>query len=90
MMWNCGGLGFWGTGYGWLDLLLNLVITLVAIIGIVLLIAWLVRRILPAREITGRRPGSLLTAKEVLQARYARGDLNRKQYKKMLSELAEE
>ena len=90
MMWNCGGLGFWGTGYGWLDLLLNLVITLVAIIGIVLLIAWLVRRIFPAYEITGRRPGSLLTAKEVLQARYARGDLNRKQYKKMLSELAEE
>ena len=90
MMWNCGGLGFWGTGYGWLDLLLNLVITLVAIIGIVLLIAWLVRRIFPAYELTGGRGRSLLTAKEVLQARYARGDLNRKQYKKMLSDLAEE
>ncbi len=88
MMGNCGGFGFWGTGYGWLDMILNLVINLVAIIGIVLLIAWFVRRILPAYELAGGRGGSLLTAKEVLQGRYARGEITREQYKKMLTDLS--
>ncbi len=87
MMWNCGGWGFWGTGYGWLDMILNLVINLVVIIGFVLLVAWFVRRILPTYELTGRG-GTLLTAKEVLQARYARGEITREQYKKMLSDLS--
>ncbi len=88
MMWNCGGVGFWGTGYGWLDMVLNLVINLVVIIGFVLLIAWFVRRIFPAYELTGGWGGTLLTAKEVLQARYARGEITREQYKKMLSDLS--
>ena len=88
MMWNCGGWGFWGSGYGWLDMLLNLVSSLVVIIGGVLLIAWFVRRIFPAYELTGGRGGSLPTAKEMLQARYARGEITRQQYKKILSDLS--
>lgn len=88
MMWNCGSYGPWGTGYSWLDMVLNLVINLVVIIGFVLLIAWLVRRIFPAFELAGGRGGALLSAKEVLQARYARGEITREQYKEMLSDLS--
>ena len=88
MMWNCGGLGYWGTGNGWLDMVLNLAINLVAIIGIVQLITWLGRRMFPAHELTGGRGGSPLTAIEVLQGRYARGEITRQQYKKMLSDLS--
>ena len=81
------GFGFWGAGYGWPDMLLNLAINLAVVIGIVLLIAWFVRRIFPAYLAAGRG-GSLLTAKEILQNRYARGEITRDQYKKMLSDLS--
>lgn len=87
-MWNCGGLGFWGTGYGWLDMVLNLVINLAVLIGIMFLIVWFVHRIFPVYGSTGGRSGSFLTAKEMLQARYARGEITRQQYKKMLSDLS--
>lgn len=86
MMWNHGCLGFWGTGYGWLDMLLNLVINLAVIVGFVLLIAWFVRRVLPTVG-SGGGTGTLLSAKEILQARYARGEITRDQFKKMLADL---
>ena len=85
-MWNCGGLGFWGTGYGWLDVVLNLIVNLVVIVGFVLLIAWFVRRVLPTAGLAGGS-GTTLTAKELLQLRYARGEITRDQYKKMLADL---
>ena len=85
-MWNCGGWGFWGTGYGWLDVVLNLIVNLVVIVGFVLLIAWFVRRVLPTAGLAGGS-GTTLTAKELLQLRYARGEITRDQYKKMLADL---
>lgn len=88
MMGNWGVYGLWGTGYGWLDVILNLVINLVVIVGVVLLLAWFIRRIFPAHEIAGGRGGSLVTAKEILQARYARGEITREQYKKMILDLS--
>ncbi len=87
MMWNYGGLGFWGTGNGWLDMLLYLFINLVVIAGFVLLIAWFIRRVLPAAGLAGGS-GTTLSAKELLQLRYARGEITRQQYKKMLADLA--
>ncbi len=86
MMWNCGSLGFWGTGNGWLGIVLTLFINLVVIVGFVLLIAWFVRRVLPTAGLAGGS-GAALTAKEILQARYARGEITRDQYKKMLADL---
>lgn len=82
---NCGGLGFLGGGYGTTGMILSLVINLVVIIGVVLLIVWFVRRVFPARAMAGAAGGS---AKDILQARYAHGEITREQYQKMLSDLS--
>ena len=77
-----------GGDYGWLGMILNLVINLIVIIGSVLLVVWFVRRILPAAGIAVTMAGSSPTVKEALQARYARGEITREHYKKMLSDLS--
>jgi putative membrane protein len=88
MMGHFGSYGYWGTEYGWPELLLNLGINLVFLIGIVLLIAWFVRRVFPTSNMSAGRGGSVSTAKEILQARYARGEITRDQYQLMLSDLS--
>lgn len=79
----------WGMyGWGWLGMIISLLVGLAILVGIIWLIVWLVRRS------TGSQPGyysanpsSHSTAKEILQQRYARGELTREQYQEMLSDL---
>ena len=84
-----GGYGY-GT-FGLIGMILNLVITVGLIVGIVLLVVWLVRRLdagggaLP----TAQKPGySPVSPREILQTRYARGEITRDQYQHMLSDLS--
>ena len=56
-------------------------------VGFVLLIAWFIRRGLPTVGIGGGT-GRPLNAKEILQARYARGEITRDPFKKMLADLS--
>jgi putative membrane protein len=79
----------WGS-WGWIGLILNLAITLGVIVGIVVLVVWLARQTSPASS------GSMLryptqsqpTAREILQARYARGEINREEFRQMLSDVS--
>ncbi len=81
-----GGLFGMG-GYGWIGLIFNAVITIGLIVGVILLVIWLIRalrsegREAPASVRSGPSP------KEILQARYARGEIDRKQYQQILSDL---
>ena len=82
------GYGMMGWGnYGWIGMIINLVITVALIVGIVWLIIWLVRR----TDSNGlANVGSSVAPKsprEILQARYARGEITREQYLEILEDL---
>lgn len=77
--------GSWGSlanlgGWGWAGLILTFIFWVGLIAGIAMLVAWAVRR---ARVRAATFPNSTRqpTAKEVLQAQYARGEITREQYK---------
>ena len=85
------GYGFGGFGtFGWIGLIINLVLTVGIIVGIVLLVVWAVRRLSASGQghsmTTYQAPGQ--NAREILQVRYARGEITREEYQQMLSDLS--
>ena len=70
-----GGMSLFG---GWIGLLFNLAI----IIGIVILVVWAVKRFTSGSVSSGSQ-----TPREILQARYARGEITRDQYQQILLDL---
>ena len=83
-----GGYGF--GSFGLIGMILNLVITVGLIVGIVLLVAWLVRRLgsQGGAFSAGQQPGQAAIApREILQARYARGEITREEYDRIRQEL---
>ena len=78
-----------GLGGGeWIFLILSMLCIVAIIVGVVLLIVWLVRR-----ASSGGRAASLSaspaepTARDILQTRYARGEITREQYQEMLADM---
>ena len=88
MMNGYGGGGF--GALGWIVMILNLVITIGLIVGVVLLVVWLVRRFATSDQ---RAPssfgqsGAQATPREILQSRYARGEISRDEYQRMLADI---
>ena len=83
------GFGFEGFGaFGWIGMILNWVITIGLIVGVVLLIAWLVKRIDANGQATRTGGTTGPSPREILQARYARGEITREQYQQMLVDLS--
>ena len=84
----CGGWGRFGS-YGWIGILLNVVITLVVLGGIVWLLIWAVRRLSSGqgRNTFAGNQSASQTPREILQIRYARGEITREQYLNMLEDL---
>lgn len=85
-------LGNWGSlvnfgAWGWLGMILNLVIWIGLFTTLVLLVVWTIRRArVPAAQ--GLHASVQPTAKEILQARYAQGEITREQYLQMLDDLS--
>lgn len=83
-----GGYGNFGW-FGIISMLLGLVITIGLIVGLVLLALSLLRRPGPgAGPWTQPRAGEQLSPREILQIRYARGEITREQYQQMLADLS--
>jgi len=86
------GSGFGGFGgLGLIGLILNLVITVGLIVGLVLLVVWLWRRVNPTGQplAAPQNPvGAGASPRDILQARYARGEITREQYQQMLADLS--
>jgi putative membrane protein len=85
-----GGSGYGFGGLGLIGMILNLVITIGVIIGVVLLVIWLVRRVSSeggAFSASQKPAAGQSSPREILQARYARGEINREQYQQILSDL---
>jgi len=88
------GRGFttgWGN-FGWLGMILGLIINIGLIVGVVLLVVWVVKRISTPNQGTqvpyGPVSGSLGGPREILQARYARGEITRDQYLEILADIS--
>jgi putative membrane protein len=71
-----GEFGWYGPGYGWMFMLLFWVLV---IAGVVVLIKWV-------GWSPTQRGGTPL---DILKARYARGEINKKEYERMRRELQE-
>lgn len=65
-------------GYGLIGLIFNVAI----IVGIVILIVWAVRRFSGGATLSGGQ-----SARDILQVRYAKGEITREQYQQMLKDL---
>ena len=81
------GFDFCGFGtYGWLGMILSLVVIVSVIAGIFLLVVWLGRKAIqgvPENAASYHSP----SAREVLQTRYVKGDISREKYLEMLDDL---
>jgi putative membrane protein len=78
---NCGGMlsAFGGPmgSFGWLGMLIQLLFWA----GILILIAWAIMRIFPhGQRRTGESEEHMQTAEEILRQRYARGEIDDKEY----------
>ncbi len=73
-----GSFGTFGAA-GWVGLILNFVVTVGLLAGLALLVVWALRR---DRAHAAQAPyaAGRPSAKEILQARYARGEITREQY----------
>ena len=69
-------------GYGWLDFLFMLLFW----IAIVWLIVWIIKRLTKESEKSDGNKGKE-NALEILRKRYAKGEINRKEYSRMKKEL---
>ena len=83
-----GGLG----GFGWPGMILGWIFNLVLIVGLILLVVWIVRRI--GGSSSDVRPydgpaGRGVEPREILKARYARGEIDRDEYRQTLADLSE-
>lgn len=87
--WN--GLNCFGTfaGLGTLGVILSVVLHLAVIMGAVLLIAWFVRSLAANQPRASYATASPAPGpREILQQRYASGEVSREQYLKMLDDLS--
>jgi len=92
-----GMMGGFGSGFGGLGMaggLLGLLFNLIILIGLVWLIVWAAQRFGRATGLgiqSGRAhdftTGQTRSAREILDTRYARGELNREEYQTMLNDL---
>ena len=74
-------------GFGWLGMVIGLVIVVAAIVGLVWLAVSLVR-LADDRNPHSKAPEqAVLNPREVAAIRYAKGDISREEYQQILSDL---
>ena len=84
------GGGMLGTGFGWFGLF-GMAFNLILIVGVVVLVVWAVQRFTsPGRgsEAGRNHNGATLSARDILDQRYARGELSREQYQEKLHDIS--
>jgi putative membrane protein len=84
MMGDWGGYGRWGMGFG---LLFMILFWAPIILGIVALVRWLVRESQAGRQQDGRALPRDKTPLEIVQERYARGEIDRAEFEQKRQDL---
>ena len=87
--WGCCSFGGFG-GFSLIGWIINLVLTIGILIGLVVLVVWAIRRI--SRNQGGsffasNQTSGAATAREILQTRYAQGEITREEYRQMLEDI---
>jgi len=77
--------GYGYSQFGWIGMLISTIIWLLVIGGIVWFVVWAVRRSNSVGSQSNYSAGP--SAKEIVQQRYARGEINRDQYQELLEDL---
>ena len=80
-----GNFGF--GGMGWIGMILGAIISIALLIGLVILTVWAVRRISANSSQPGTQITSGQSARDIAQARYAKGEISREEYQQILSDL---
>lgn len=81
-------MGYLGYGgFSWIGMIVNMVIMLVIVVGIVLLVTWSTRRTHANVHQSGIQGLSSQSAKDIAQARYAKGEITRDEYQQILTDL---
>lgn len=93
MMGGGGMMGGYGLGsWGWAGALLNLVIYMAVFGGLIWLVLWLIRQARSNDQkdnLSGRGDiQNSQTPEQILKSRYARGEINREEYTRILQDLA--
>lgn len=86
----CGGGLFGFGGLGWIGWIINAALTAGILIGLVFLVIWAVRRMTGSQHgsvFTASQGSGLSAAREILQARYAHGEITREEYRQMLEDI---
>jgi putative membrane protein len=84
MMWNWGESGGWGMGFG---LFFMVLFWALVILGILALARWLMSESQARREQAGRVLPRDKTPLEIVDERYARGDIGRDEYEQKKRDL---
>ena len=79
-----GGFGI----YGWIGMILGLVITIGVIVGLIFLVVWAVRQMSGNHVQSGLQNLAGQSARDIAQARYAKGEINREEYQQIISDLS--
>ena len=74
--------------FGWIGMILHLVISIALIIGFVVLVVWAVRRLSGNAPQTSSPAPAGQPARDIAQARYARGEISREEYQQIISDLS--
>lgn len=79
-------MGYWNGGLGWIGMVINLVILVALIIGVVFLTIWIVKR--SGNNNSGQMLNNAAqSAVEIAKERYAKGEITREEYQKLLVDL---
>ena len=82
------GYGIMGWGnYGWIGMIINLIITIAVIVGIAWFVTWLVRRTNSNGLANIGSNVAPQSPRKILQSRYARGEITREQYLEIFADL---
>jgi len=73
--------------FGWIGMILGLVIMIALITGFVILVIWAIRRMSGNSNHIQYPVSKELTAKDIAKARYAKGEISREEYQQLLSDI---
>lgn len=74
-------------GMGWIGMILGLIITIGVVVGLIILVVWIVRRTNGNTSQGGSNIVTSQSARDIAQARYAKGEITRDEYQQILSDL---
>jgi len=86
---SCWGFAGFG-GLGWIGWIINIVLTIGLLIALVWLVIWAVRRITNNQGglmVSSVQSGGPTNYLEILQTRYARGEISREEYQRMREDI---